>query len=73
MTPRITAIGSGKGGTGKTLVTVSLAHALAHAGVPANRISAQGYGETHLRFATGDHKKEPRNRRVEIVITPVPG
>jgi flagellar biosynthesis protein FlhG len=32
MTPRITAIGSGKGGTGKTLIAVSLAHSLAHAG-----------------------------------------
>jgi len=30
--PRLTAIGSGKGGTGKTLVAVSLAHALAHEG-----------------------------------------
>ena len=30
MKPRITAIGSGKGGTGKTLIAVSLAHALAH-------------------------------------------
>lgn len=32
MTPHITSIGSGKGGTGKTLIAVSLAHALAHAG-----------------------------------------
>jgi flagellar biosynthesis protein FlhG len=31
-TPHITAIGSGKGGTGKTLIAVSLAHALAHEG-----------------------------------------
>lgn len=30
MKPRITAIGSGKGGTGKTLIAVSLAHSLAH-------------------------------------------
>lgn len=30
--PRFTAIGSGKGGTGKTLVAASLAHALAHEG-----------------------------------------
>jgi flagellar biosynthesis protein FlhG len=30
--PHFTAIGSGKGGTGKTLVAVSLAHALAHEG-----------------------------------------
>jgi flagellar biosynthesis protein FlhG len=29
---RLTAIGSGKGGTGKTFVTVTLAHALAHLG-----------------------------------------
>ena len=32
MSPHITAIGSGKGGTGKTLIAVSLAHALAHCG-----------------------------------------
>lgn len=32
MSPRITAIGSGKGGTGKTLIAVSLAHALTHQG-----------------------------------------
>jgi flagellar biosynthesis protein FlhG len=32
MTPHLTAIGSGKGGTGKTLIAVSLAHALAHQG-----------------------------------------
>ena len=51
----------------------AIAHALAHEGVPANRISAQGYGQTHLRLATGDHKKEPRNRRVEILIKAVPG
>jgi flagellar biosynthesis protein FlhG len=32
MTTHLTAIGSGKGGTGKTLIAVSLAHALAHQG-----------------------------------------
>ena len=32
MTPQITALGSGKGGTGKTLIAISLAHAFAHAG-----------------------------------------
>ncbi len=32
MTTHITAIGSGKGGTGKTLIAVSLAHSLAHVG-----------------------------------------
>jgi flagellar biosynthesis protein FlhG len=30
--PHITAIGSGKGGTGKTLIALSLAHSLAHQG-----------------------------------------
>jgi flagellar biosynthesis protein FlhG len=30
--PRLTAIGSGKGGTGKTLIAVSLAYALSHQG-----------------------------------------
>ena len=32
MTTHITAVGSGKGGTGKTLIAVSLAHSLAHLG-----------------------------------------
>ncbi|MBV9541227.1 MAG: P-loop NTPase [Alphaproteobacteria bacterium] len=32
MTTHITAIGSGKGGTGKTVIAVSLAHALSHYG-----------------------------------------
>jgi len=32
MSPRLTAIGSGKGGTGKTMIAVSLAQALAHQG-----------------------------------------
>ncbi|HEX4303745.1 MAG TPA: P-loop NTPase [Rhizomicrobium sp.] len=32
MTTHITAIGSGKGGTGKTLIATSLAHSLAHVG-----------------------------------------
>jgi flagellar biosynthesis protein FlhG len=31
-TPRLTAIGSGKGGTGKTLLATSLAHTLSHQG-----------------------------------------
>jgi outer membrane protein OmpA-like peptidoglycan-associated protein len=43
--------------------------ALAEAGVPRARLSCQGLGETRLRIATGDHKNEPRNRRIEIRIT----
>ncbi len=46
----------------------AIADALAHEGVQADRISAQGYGETRLRFATGDNKKDPRNRRIEVLL-----
>jgi flagellar motor protein MotB len=41
--------------------------------VPAGRISSQGFGETHLRVMTGDSRKEPRNRRIEILIKALPG
>jgi outer membrane protein OmpA-like peptidoglycan-associated protein len=51
----------------------AIADALAHEGVSAERVSAQGFGETHLRIATGDHKNEPRNRRIEILIKAKPG
>ena len=51
----------------------AIADALAHEGVPAGRIAAQGFGEAHLRVMTGEGKKELRNRRVEILIRPVPG
>ena len=51
----------------------AIADALAHEGVPAGRIAAQGMGESHLRVMTGDGKKEPRNRRIEILIRPIPG
>ncbi|MBS0470516.1 MAG: OmpA family protein [Proteobacteria bacterium] len=46
----------------------AVADALVRAGVPASHVSAQGFGETHLRVATADDRKEPRNRRIEIVI-----
>jgi outer membrane protein OmpA-like peptidoglycan-associated protein len=51
----------------------AFAGALAHEGVSPQRITAQGYGETHLRIATGDDKKEPRNRRIEVLIRARPG
>jgi outer membrane protein OmpA-like peptidoglycan-associated protein len=51
----------------------AIADALAHEGVPAGRISSQGFGETHLRVMTGDSRKEPRNRRIEILIKALPG
>ncbi|HWA88874.1 MAG TPA: OmpA family protein [Rhizomicrobium sp.] len=42
-------------------------------GVAGGRIVAVGYGQTHLKIATGAGKAEPRNRRVEIRILPHPG
>lgn len=50
-----------------------VADALAHEGVAAERISWQGLGESRLRVATGDNKKEPRNRRIEIYLRARPG
>lgn len=49
-----------------------VADALVHEGVAPQRITTQGFGETHLRVATGDGKKEPRNRRIEIVLKASP-
>jgi OOP family OmpA-OmpF porin len=37
-------------------------------GVPANAISIQGFGETHLLVPTGPNVREPQNRRVEIIM-----
>jgi outer membrane protein OmpA-like peptidoglycan-associated protein len=37
-------------------------------GVPANAITTQGFGETHLLVPTGPGVREPQNRRVEIII-----
>ncbi len=37
-------------------------------GVPANAITTQGFGETHLLVPTGNGVREPQNRRVEIII-----
>ncbi|MEI9994519.1 MAG: OmpA family protein [Rhizomicrobium sp.] len=50
-----------------------VADALARRGAAAGRITATGFGETHLRVATGDDRKEPRNRRIEIALRPAPG
>jgi outer membrane protein OmpA-like peptidoglycan-associated protein len=47
--------------------------ALVAAGVPRNRVSAQGFGETRLRIQTGDNVTEPRNQRIEIRIIARPG
>jgi outer membrane protein OmpA-like peptidoglycan-associated protein len=49
-----------------------VADALTKFGVAAARVTAQGYGETNLKFRTGDDVKDPRNRRIEIRVTPTP-
>jgi outer membrane protein OmpA-like peptidoglycan-associated protein len=42
-------------------------------GVDAHRLTATGFGRTHLKVATGDGVGEARNRRIEIKILPHPG
>ncbi|HEX2593472.1 MAG TPA: OmpA family protein [Rhizomicrobium sp.] len=49
-----------------------VADKLAKEGVAQARLSAQGFGETGLRIRTAEDKNEPRNRRIEIRITPTP-
>lgn len=51
----------------------AVAGALIHEGVAASRVRAQGFGEANLRVRTGEGVKEPRNRRIEVAITPLPG
>ncbi|HTP77172.1 MAG TPA: OmpA family protein [Rhizomicrobium sp.] len=51
----------------------AVADALVHEGVSAQRVSSQGFGETRLKVATGDDKKEARNRRIEILLKARPG
>jgi len=41
-------------------------------GIAAGRISATGFGSTHLKKETGEGISEARNRRVEIRILPKP-
>jgi outer membrane protein OmpA-like peptidoglycan-associated protein len=41
-------------------------------GVAGARLTATGFGQAHLKIATGPDKAEPRNRRVEIKIVPHP-
>ena len=48
----------------------ALANLLIDDGVNPARVHPQGFGETGLKIPTGDSVKEPRNRRIEIRITP---
>jgi outer membrane protein OmpA-like peptidoglycan-associated protein len=47
-----------------------VADVLIRDGVAPDRLSARGYGETHLLVPTGDNVNQPRNRRIEIRIVP---
>ncbi len=49
-----------------------VAQELIRNGVPATDIVAVGRGEENLLVATADGVREPRNRRVEIVVVPPP-
>ena len=42
-------------------------------GIPADRISSEGFGETQLRVPTADGVREPQNRRVEVSYGPGSG
>jgi outer membrane protein OmpA-like peptidoglycan-associated protein len=44
---------------------------LMNQGVMAQRLIVVGHGETGLKVATGDNVNEPRNRRVEIQLSPL--
>jgi OOP family OmpA-OmpF porin len=46
----------------------AVAAELVQEGVPANAVTAQGFGDTHLLVPTGPGVHEPQNRRVEIIV-----
>jgi outer membrane protein OmpA-like peptidoglycan-associated protein len=46
---------------------------LASRGVPGAAMSVMSYGESRPLIATADGVREPQNRRVEVVVTPVAG
>ncbi len=48
----------------------AVAKALTDSGVDAHRVAAKGFGAEILRVPTGPNVAEPRNRRIEIRITP---
>jgi hypothetical protein len=50
----------------------TVAHALVQEGVPATNIVTIGRGEEDLLVPTADGVREPRNRRVEIVVPQAP-
>ncbi|MGH6878536.1 MAG: OmpA family protein [Rhizomicrobium sp.] len=65
-----TAAAPGKDVKESQLLADSVDKALVANGVGPHRISAKGFGAEFLKIPTGPHVKEPRNRRIEIDITP---
>lgn len=47
-----------------------VSQALIAAGVDPHRLDTRGFGSSHPKVPTGQGVNEPRNRRIEIVITP---
>jgi OOP family OmpA-OmpF porin len=47
-------------------------HALAERGVETGRMALSAHGESNPRVTTADGVREPRNRRVEIIVGPAP-
>jgi len=49
----------------------AVAKELSDAGVAAKRVAAKGFGDDILKIPTGPNVSEPRNRRIEIKISPL--
>ena len=64
-TPRIIAVGSGKGGVGKSTLTANLAIALARRGMKVGLVDADIYGPSQpVLFDTADAKPEARDNKL---------
>jgi len=51
----------------------SVADYLTGRGIPGDRISSEGFGESQPRVPTADGVREPQNRRVEVTYGPGSG